>query len=70
MNYSELKAEMARQNISIPQLADLIHVSRKTLYSRMSGKTSFTQPEILSIAEVLHLSPERIYEIFFIEKVA
>ena len=70
MNVNELKAELARQNLTIPKLADLIHLSKKTLYSRMKGETSFTQVEISSIANALSLSKNRILEIFFNEKVA
>ena len=70
MNIAELKAEMARQNITIPQLAKLINVSKKTLYSRFKGETSFTQPEIAAIAKVLNLSSTRIFVIFFAKEVA
>lgn len=70
MNIAELKAEMARQNITIPQLAELIHVSKKTLYSRLKSETCFTQPEIAAIAKALKLSNTKIFIIFFAEDVA
>lgn len=70
MNLAELKAEMARQDITIPQLAEAINVSKKTLYSRFRGETSFTQPEIAAIAKVLNLSTTRIFVIFFADLVA
>lgn len=70
MNIAELRAEMARQNVTIPQLAELIHVSKKTLYSRFKRETSFTQPEIAAIARVLNLSTTRIFVIFFADLVA
>ena len=70
MNISELKAEMARKDITIPQLADSISVSKKTLYSRFKGETSFTHPEIVAIAKVLNLSNNMIFAIFFAEEVA
>lgn len=70
MNIAELKAEMARQNITIPQLAEQIHVSKKTLYSRIKGETCFTQPEIAAIAKELKLSNTKIFVIFFAEDVA
>ncbi len=70
MNISELKAEMARKDITIPQLADSISVSKKTLYSRFKGETSFTQPEIVAIAKVLNLTNTKIFAIFFAEEVA
>ena len=70
MNFSELRAEMGRCNLSIPKLADIIKVSKKTLYSRFSGETDFSQPEIVSIAKALNLSDEAILRIFFAEKVS
>ena len=70
MNIAELRAEMARQNITIPQLADLVNVSKKTLYSRFKEETAFTQPEIANISKVLHLSATRIFVIFFADLVA
>ena len=70
MNIAELKAEMARQNITIPQLANSIKVSKKTLYSRFKGETCFTQPEIATIAKILNLSNTKIFVIFFADVVA
>lgn len=69
MNLQELKAEMARQGITNPRLAELIHVSKKTIYSRLKGETCFTQPEIAAIAKVLNLSASQIFFIFFAAEV-
>lgn len=65
MNISELKAEMARKNISIPQLAKMLGVSKKLVYSRFKGKTAFTQPEIYRISKILELDCNAIMQIFF-----
>ena len=70
MNIPELKAIMAKQGISIPKLADAIHISKKTLYSKFEEESAFTQKEIARIAEVLSLSKEEIIAIFFSDKVA
>ena len=70
MNISELRAAMARKNISVPQLACLIGISKKTLYSRLSGKTDFNLSEIRKIAIILELSEAEILNIFFALKVA
>lgn len=70
MNISELRAAMARKNISVPQLASLIGISKKTLYSRLSGETDFNLSEIRKIALVLKLSEAEILNIFFALKVA
>jgi DNA-binding XRE family transcriptional regulator len=70
MNIPELKAEIARQNLTIPKLADKIHISKKTLYSRVNGETNFSLKEISAIAEVLKLSKDKIFFIFFANEVA
>ena len=70
MNYPELRAAMARKNISIPQLAVLLGMSKKTIYSRFSGDTDFSLSEIQRIAKILELSNDEILIIFFTEKVA
>lgn len=68
MNLDNLNAEIARNKLSIPKLAKLINMDKKTLYTRMNGSTSFKQKEILSIANVLSLSPEQILSIFLLSK--
>lgn len=70
MNMAELKAAMARKNISTPQLANLLKISKKTIYSRFSGETDFSLSEIRKIAVILELSNDDIMVIFFAGKVA
>lgn len=70
MNIAELKAEMVRHSITIPQLAEMLHLSKKTIYSRFKGETCFTQPEIAAIAKILKLSNSKILVIFFANEVA
>lgn len=65
MNINDLRAEIARNNLSIPKLAELINVDKKTLYSRMNGETNFKQDEISAIAKVLELTSEKIMLIFY-----
>ena len=70
LNIKELKIELVKQNLSIPKLADLIHMNKTTLYKRFNGKICFSQKEISDISTVLGLSQERIFEIFFTAEVA
>ena len=70
MNISELRAELGRKKLSIPKLANLIGMDKKTLYTRFNEKTAFTQPEISAISEALSLSDDRILEIFFASQVS
>lgn len=70
MNYDNLNAEIARRRLSIPALAQKIGMSKKTLYSRMNGTTSFNQKEISAISKVLNLRGIQIIDIFFNEVVS
>lgn len=70
MNINDLNAEIARCNLSVPKLAELMGISKKTLYSRMDGKTAFSQPEIQKIAKILNLNQEKILCIFFADSVS
>ena len=65
MNIDDLKAEIARNNLSVPKLAKLLKMDKKTLYTRINGETTFKQEEISAIANVLHLTSEQILSIFF-----
>ena len=70
MNIDDLNAEIARRRLSVPQLAEKIGMSKKTLYSRMRGETSFSQKEISSISAVLNLTEKQILDIFFADIVS
>lgn len=70
MNVNDLKAEIARNDLTIPKLALLIGMDKKTLYSRMNGDTSFKQDEIVKISQTLKLSEEAVMRIFFADAVS
>ncbi len=70
MNVNDLKAEIARNDLTIPKLALLIGMDKKTLYSRMNGDTSFKQDEIVKISQTLKLSEESVMRIFFADAVS
>ena len=70
MNINDLKAEIARNSLTVPKLAEMIGLDKKTLYSRLSGETAFKQPEIAAISQILNLSEESIIRIFFAECVS
>lgn len=70
LNINDLNAEIARCSLSIPKLAELIGMDKKTLYSRIKGETAFKQPEIALISKVLNLSSEKILAIFFADTVS
>lgn len=70
MNINDLNAEIARCGLTIPKLAESIGMDKKTLYSRMKGETSFKQPEIAKISQILHLTQDKILNIFFADTVS
>lgn len=65
MNIQELNAELARQKISIPELAKRMGVSKKLIYSRIKGETSFKHDEICKIIHILSLDENKMLLIFF-----
>ncbi|MBR1382315.1 MAG: helix-turn-helix transcriptional regulator [Ruminococcus sp.] len=70
MNILNLKAEMARCDLTIPKLAELIGMDKKTLYSRFNGETEFKQTEIVKISQELNLCEEQILNIFLADAVS
>ncbi|MCH5209445.1 MAG: DUF739 family protein [Oscillospiraceae bacterium] len=70
MNIDDLNAEIARQGLTKPQLAKQMGISKKRLYSRLKGETTFKQEEIQKIASILHLDNNKIMNIFFAELVS
>lgn len=70
MNIANLKAEIARKNLSVPQLAKLINMDKKTMYSRINGHTDFKQSEVALISKVLELNQDEIMSIFFADMVS
>ena len=70
MNVFDLKAEIARCGLTIPKLAEIIGIDKKTMYSRMNGETSFKQNEIANISVALKLTDDKIISIFFTNMVS
>ena len=70
MNTNDLKAEIARNNLTVPKLAELMGIDKKTLYSRISGETAFKQTEIAQISQILKLTEDAIIRIFFADVVS
>lgn len=65
MNYKELKAELVRNDLSIPEFAKRLGLSKKAMYERFNGKVPFKQNEIFKAKSLLNLSDDRIISIFF-----
>lgn len=70
MKLNELKAEVARKELTLDQLSKMANIARTTLWKRFNNTEEFTLIEINNIAKALELSGTRIMEIFFDEKVS
>lgn len=51
--YPNLKAEMARHNISLQSLADTIGRTKRCISKRLAGESPFTVEEAIKIQEQL-----------------
>jgi plasmid maintenance system antidote protein VapI len=49
--YKNLKAEMARRDVSIQKLANLTGIRYQTLTAKLRGDTYLTLPEAIKIAD-------------------
>ena len=70
MQINEFKAEVARNGMTMEELAGATGITRTTLWRRLSKPNEFELIEIKSIAKVLHLSKSKILDIFFADKVS
>ena len=64
MNRSELRAAIARKNISKSALAEALGISRTALGQKLNGKREFKESEIRTLFRVLELSPDVFNSIF------
>ena len=55
MLFPNLRAELARKGMSIPQLADLTGIKTTTLYDKFNGRSAFTLDEAVLIRDALGL---------------
>ena len=54
--YPNLRAELARKNLNITQLAELTGIKITTLYDKFNERTAFTLDEAVLIRDSLHLN--------------
>ena len=53
--YPNLRAELARKDLSIPQLAELTEIKTTTLYDKYNGRSAFSLDEAVLIRDSLGL---------------
>lgn len=64
MNRDELRAAIARKNITRKDLADALGITPVALYNKMAGRNEFKETEIRKLIAVLELSPDAVNTIF------
>lgn len=64
MNRGELRAEIARKNISRKNIANALGISETSLYNKLTGLREFKESEIKALISVLSLSPDDVNRIF------
>ena len=68
MNKNKLYYHMAQCGIGCQEMCDKLGMSRSAFYRKCNGISEFTQSEIQSIVDILHLDSPM--GIFFAEKVS
>lgn len=65
MNIRALMAELAYNDCKTADLAEILGVSKTTVYRKLYGSTDWTRGDIAAISDALSLDCDRIVEIFF-----
>lgn len=64
MNREDLRAEIARKQITKRRIAAELSISETSLALKMSGAREFKETEIRKLVEILDLSPDDVRRIF------
>ena len=64
----KFRAQLILADVSMRDLADILHVNPSTLYRKIQQDGSFTREEINTMIDVLHIEDPK--EIFFAEQLA
>ena len=62
---NEFKAELARREIKLDMIANVLQIDVTSLYRKMNGVSDFYRNEIEALAKFLNLSAADIMRIFF-----
>ena len=68
MDKALLEYEMKKNGMNVPQLCEILKISRTAFYRKCNGKSEFTLAEIKMIVSALHL--ESPMAIFFADEVS
>lgn len=64
----KFRAQLILADVSMRDLADILHINPATLYRKIQQDGSFTREEINTMIDVLHIEDPK--EIFFAEQLA
>lgn len=64
MNRDELRAAIARKNITRKDLAEALGITPAALYYKLTGQHEFKETEIRKLITVLELSADAVNSIF------
>lgn len=68
MNIRALMAQLVKNNYTTLGLANLLGISRSTVYRKISGQVEFTRAEIAIMRDAFSLDSDSLIEIFFEDK--
>lgn len=66
MYYRNLMAEMARNHITKKEIMELLEISNRTYYSKMTGRTEFKLSEVEKILALLYRKSNKIYSVEYL----
>lgn len=69
MNLSYLNDRIALSRVPIVALAEMLGISRQSMYLKMKGEREFKTSEVTKLCEVLRLTDEEKTLVFFAEEV-
>ena len=64
MNREELRAEIARKQITKRAIAEALGISEAALFLKLRGDREFKENEIRNLVDVLGMTPEDVQRIF------
>lgn len=65
MKILKLRGKMVEKGVNVKSLACAMCIDRATLYRKLNNGENFTVGEVLKINDVLGLTKEEAYDIFF-----
>ena len=69
VNSNKLKKAINRKGLKIRYIAEKLGISHEAMYNKVKGKTEFKASEISALIDLLDLTANDVFEIFFARKV-